>query len=361
MKINNLTASVENSFRKQVQKDSKIKNAYLLVHSERNGVHINIAEGFTNNMPANPQQPIYMASVGKLFTAVIIGILVDKKKLSYDDKITEYLEYGVLNNLHIYKGKDYTDEIRIKHLLNQTSGLTDNFWALLDELIKDKNLIITPREAIEWVKENGRPHFPPGKGFEYTDTNYHLLGLIIENITGEPFHVTLTKYIFEPLDMRHSYMNQYSDPAEKSQFPTADFFIRETRLNDIKGYASLDYAGGGVVATSEDLLKFMKALVHYKIVTKNTLEEMKNACVRLGVGIDYGYGIWKIKTVPLLMPKKFNSWGVLGVTGSFMFYHQEKDAYIIGCFNDSSFERKGIRFMLLNVVNQLYKYKNKNN
>jgi len=59
--------------------------------------------------------------------------------------------------------------------------------------------------------------------------------------------------------------------------------------------------------------------------------------------------------VPLLMPRKFNSWGVAGATGSFMFYHPEKDTYIIGNFNDFSYERKGVRYMLLNVINRLSK------
>ncbi|WP_423189873.1 serine hydrolase domain-containing protein [Alkalibacterium sp. f15] len=356
MKTNNLSKSIENSFRKQVRKDSKIKNAYLLVHSEKEGIHINIAEGSTGTMPANPQQPIYMASVGKLFTSAIIGILVDRGKLSFDDEITKYLDHELTNNLHIYNGKDYTDEVKIKHLLNQTSGLADDFRPLLGKLIKDQNLNITPREAVTWVKNNEKPHFPPGEGFKYTDTNYHLIGLIIESITGEPFHVVLRKYIFEPLDMRHSYMHQFSEPIESSQFPTADFFIDKTKLNDIKGYAGLDYTGGGVVAPTEDLLKFMKALVSYQIVTKNMLEEMKDNCVRFGLGIDYGYGIWKIKTVPLVMPEKLNSWGVAGATGAFMFYHPGKDSYIIGSFNDFSYERKGVRFMLLNVIKQLSKY-----
>lgn len=357
MKKDNLIKSIENSFRKQVQEDRKLKNAYLLVHSEKADIHINIAEGSTGNMPANPQQPNYMASVGKLFTAAIIGILFEKEKLSFDDKIIKYLDRELLNNMDVYKGKDYTDEIKIKHLLNQTSGLADNFRTLLDELIKDQNLNLSPRETIAWVKNNAKPHFSPGRGFKYTDTNYHLLGLIIESITGEPFHVALRKYFFEPLDMRHSYMHHYSEPMERSQFPIADFFIRETRLNDIKGYAGLDYSGGGVVATTEDLLKFMKALVTYQIVTKDTLEEMKNNRAKFGLGIDYGYGIWQITTVPLLMPKKFNSWGVAGATGAFMFYHPEMDAYLIGNFNDFSYERKGVRFMLLNVINQLSKYK----
>lgn len=320
MKTNSIIELIENAFRKQARKDSKIKNAYLLIHSEKEKININIAEGSTGNIPATSQQPIYMASVGKLFTSTIIGILVERGKLSFDDKITKYLDNELTKHLHLYKGKDYTDEIRIKHLLNQTSGLADNFRTLLDELIKQRNLNISPREAVIWTKNNTNPHFPPGKGFKYTDTNYHLIGLIIESITGEPFHVVLSKYIFKPLDMKHSYMHHYSEPIEKSQFPVADFFINETKLNDIKGYASLDYAGGGIVATTEDLLKFMKALVTYQIVTKNTLDEMKSNHAKFGLGINYGYGIWQIATVPLLMPKKLNSWGVAGATGSCIFY-----------------------------------------
>lgn len=110
------------------------------------------------------------------------------------------------------------------------------------------------------------------------------------------------------------------------------------------------------MATTEDLLKFMKALVSYQLVEKHTLEKMKNNCARFGLGIDYGYGIWKIKTIPLAMPEKLNSWGVEGATGAFMFYHPAKDTFIIGSFNDFSYEKKGLQFMLLKVIKQLSKY-----
>ncbi|SFC24573.1 D-alanyl-D-alanine carboxypeptidase [Alkalibacterium subtropicum] len=356
MNKDDLTTSIDRSFRRKVQKDKKLKNAYLLVHSEKAGIHINIAEGATGNVPADPQQPHYMASVGKLFTSTIIGLLVEKGELSFDDAMSKHLQSELIKGLHLYKGKDYTEEIKIRHLLNQTSGLADDFRILLDKLVKDQSLNLSPEKSVMWVKKNAKPHFPPGKGFKYTDTNYHLLGLIIERITGEPFHAALTKYIFEPLDMRHSYMLHYSAPAEISQYPTADFFIKETRLNDREGYGRLDYSGGGVVATNEDLLKFMKALVNYQLVTKDTLEDMKNTTAKFGLGIDYGYGIWKIKTVPLLMPAALNSWGAAGATGAFMFYHPETESYIIGNFNDFSYEKKGVQYMLRSVLRPLSKY-----
>lgn len=351
-----VAASIEAMFRNQVSKDKNVKNAYLLVHSDQKGIHINLAEGATGSFPADPRQPNYMASVGKLFTSTIVSILYEQGMLSFDDRITEHLDQELLKGLHVRKGIDHTNEIRIKHLLNQTSGLPDDFEPLMDELLADPDFSITPREAIEWVKKNSEPHFPPGTGFQYTDTNYHLLGLIIEKRTGLPFHEALKQYIYEPLEMKHSSMLHNSEPMEPCSFPIADFYIRGTRLNEVEAYGSLDYAGGGVVAPTEDLLKFMKALVSHQLVLEGTLQTMMADRNRFTIGIQYGYGIWHLTPVPLLMPKRYASWGAAGVTGAFMFYHPEMDAYFIGSFNDFSYKRKFLRFMG-RTMNQLWKGK----
>jgi D-alanyl-D-alanine carboxypeptidase len=75
MKSTDIQSKIESHFRKQVQNDRKIKNAYLLVESEKLGVKLNIAEGKTGDFDAHPKQPNHLASVGKLFTATVIGIL----------------------------------------------------------------------------------------------------------------------------------------------------------------------------------------------------------------------------------------------------------------------------------------------
>ncbi|MFC1958248.1 serine hydrolase [Chloroflexota bacterium] len=95
-----------------MEEDQKIRNAYLLVHSKTLGIHLKIAEGSTNNVPANENQPYFIASIGKLFTSVLAGILVEQGKLSYEDTITQYLDDDLLHNLHVYKGKDYANQIR---------------------------------------------------------------------------------------------------------------------------------------------------------------------------------------------------------------------------------------------------------
>ena len=99
---------IESSFRKQVQNDKKVKNAYLLVHSVKLGIDINIAEGKTDEIQANPKQANHLASVGKLFTATIIGMLQDKGLLNFDDKIAQYLDADLMDGLNVYKGKDYS-------------------------------------------------------------------------------------------------------------------------------------------------------------------------------------------------------------------------------------------------------------
>ncbi len=147
-------------------------------------------------------------------------------------------------------------------------------------------------------------------------------------------------------------MLHYSEPIEEYP-PVADFYFRDVKMNDLKGYGRLDYAGGGVVATSEDLLRFMQALVAHELVTEDTLKEMKKERAKYGFGIGYGYGIMSFKTIPLIMPKKFNVWGHAGATGAFMFYHPAMDTHLIGTFNQFSYERKGARFMF-KVINKLF-------
>ena len=262
------TSPIETVFRKQVRKDPRVKNAYLLVHSEKTGLHINLAEGPGEDGKPNPQQPNYMTSVGKLFTSVIVGMLHEQGALSFEDPIGDYLDSGLMDGLHVHKGKDYSADIQIRHLLNQTSGLPDNFHPLFDRLLADHDFDIDPREAVEWAKRNLMPQAAPGGKSYYTDTNYHLLGFIVEKVCGEPFHAVMKKLIFDPVGMKHASMLHRSEPEETSPHPAAGFYADDIRLNNIKGFAGIDYAGGSVVAPLEDLLQFMKALVGYRLAAK---------------------------------------------------------------------------------------------
>lgn len=342
------------SFQKLVSSDAKIHNAHLLVHSETNGLHLNLARG-RNETSADSavhiEQPVFMASVGKLFTAVLVAILHEQGRLSFDDKLADFLEPDLLEGLHVFKGHDYSREIRLKHLLNHTSGLPDYFEdkpyvgpGMIERLQSEPDRKYTPHEIITWSKENMKPRFPPGEGFHYSDTGYHLLGLTVEAITSMPFHDALSRYIFEPLEMKHAFLLEYSQPLETCPHSIAGVFFGDINVVHYPSM-SIDYAGGGVTAPLEDILKFMRALVQGRLLSAETLRRMDD-CVKFMVGIDYGYGMMKIRTVPVLMPARYICWGNAGSTGAFMFYHPGLDAYLIGSLNQFRYHVKGIRFML---------------
>lgn len=143
--------------------------------------------------------------------------------------------------------------------------------------------------------------------------------------------------------MNHSYLAHYSEPMVKSDYPVADLYVRDINITQYRSL-SIDYAGGGIVATSEDLLKFMKALVTHEIIRRDTFEKMKD-WAKFSIGIDYGYGLMNFRTIPLLMTKKYNVWGNAGSIGSFMFYHPAMDIYLIGNLNQFRYHSKGIRLM----------------
>jgi len=360
--MTNTQARIESFFRKQVQSDRKVKNAYLLVHSGKLGIDINIAEGTTGKIKANTMQANHLASVGKLFTATIIGMLRDKGLLNFDDKIEQHLDAELMSGLHVYKGREYSSDITIKQLLTQTSGLNDVFFHLFRRMISNPDLEINVREALQWGKEHLKPVGRPGERHFYTDTNYYLLGLIVESITGQEFHQVMHKMIFEPLGMENAYVNGFSEPKTKAQFPPADIFIFNINCIDNRRIARIDYAGGGVVAPLNEYLIFMKALVNNQLVKEGTLNKMIYDDIKMGfpaIGFDYGYSIWKPKAIPLLLPGKYFCWGCVGVTGAFMFYHPGTGSFIIGTFNDKSYTSKALRFMLMKVVKELLRFKGK--
>lgn len=352
---NTLQSTIEAAFRRQVQGDRNVKNAYLLVKSDRRDVELRVAEGTTGETPANVRQPIHMTSVGKLFTATVIGLLHEGGELSFDAPIATYLDDELMRGLHVVRGQDLSDQIQVRHLLNQSSGLADVFWPLLQRMRDDPSLELTPREAVLWGKEHLTPKARPGQRHHYTDTNYHLLGLIVEQVTGAPFHTALHGRLFSPLGMDSAFMQGYSRPAIASDQPVADLYVEGVNYAGDARFSRLDYAGGGVTAELDDYLTFMQALVEHELVTRGTLDRMLSDDHRSLPGMRYGYATWKVVTVPLLSPALYNCWGCVGVTGAFMFFHPGTGSYLIGSFGDDSYRSKALRFMLSKLLRPLAK------
>jgi D-alanyl-D-alanine carboxypeptidase len=350
MNIEQAKSKIEKKFKSIVEANQKISNAYLLIHSDKHNIHWNIAHGHTDNMTARAEQPYHTASVGKTFTAVIIAKLVEEGKINYDDSINKYLTNDIMKDLHVYKGTDYSQDICIKHLVNNTSGIPDfyeskpkNSTSFIETLLDDLSRVWTPQETIQWSKQYLSPRFIPGKRLHYSNTGYNLLGLIIENVTSKPFHDVLHEFLFSPLKMNHSYLSQYSKPTESNGFPIANLNIanREIKVEEFRSSTSV-YAGGQTVSTSEDMLLFMKALVSNSLIQKESFSAM-HQWHKMWPSIDYGYGLMRIRMIPFT--QKYNVWGHLGSTGSFMLYNPAMDVYIIGSFNKTGLTAKGVRFI----------------
>ena len=347
-------------FEKRVMSDKKIGDALLLIHSDSLHIHWNTAVSKDKANQINKDHPYHFASIGKTITSVMISILYEKGLIDFEDNIAKYLDKDIIEGLHFYKGIDYSNEILVRQLLNHTSGIADYFFdkskdgiRLVDLMYKEPDRLWTPVETINWAKQNLKPRFAPGKGFHYSDTNYQLLGLIIEKITGKPLHKVFHEHIFEPLEMNNTWQYFYSEPKEASPRQIVNIYYKDLNLAKAQSI-SMDWAGGGIVSTSEDMLKFIKALVNNEIIKNETFDKMKD-WARFGPGIRYGYGIMNFRII--FMPKKYEIWGNSGSIGAFMYYNPSMDVYMIGSFHKWNCQRLPIMFILqtLRRINKSYK------
>ncbi|MFW5695441.1 MAG: serine hydrolase domain-containing protein, partial [Alkalispirochaeta sp.] len=353
--MSNCQSTIETAFRKQVRGDRTVRRAFLRVSSPKVGVDLTAAESGTGEA-VHEEQPNHLASVGKLFTATVIAMLHERGALSFSDRIADYLDPELMKGLHVYRGRDYSGEITIRQLLMQTTGLYDVFYPLWKRMMADPSWRITTREAVEWGKEHMRPVAEPGRKHHYTDTNYYLLGFVVESVTGKPFHEVVNELIFDPLGMNHAWMHGFSQPKEESPHPAAGLYMKGVDFSAVRGAAAIDYAGGSVVAPLSDYLVFMQALVEHRLVGAETLQQMIDDDVYMGfptVGFDYGYSIWKPRSIPLLMPPEMYCWGCVGVTGAFMFYHPRTESHVIGTFNDFAYRGRALSFMVRRVIKPL--------
>lgn len=317
--------------------NENIKSGILQVYSETRGIDIQWAESKEDSISI--QRPFYTASVTKMLTATSIGILKDQKIINFEDNIAQYLTDSLMSNLHVLDGKEYSNDLTIAHLLQHTSGLPDYFTDetidgspnVINQLLVDRNKIWAPQELIEFTKDKMKPHFNPGQGYHYTDTEYVLLALIIENVSGLSLDKFFKQHIFQPLKMHSSYINLKSSAIDNS-IDIAKFYASEYELSSLKSL-SADWGGGGLVSTTKDLIRFLKAFNENLIVTKETRLEMQN-WVNETKGMEYGFGIRKVSIDKLTETESdLQLIGHSGSTASFLWYCPQLDIYISGTLN----------------------------
>ncbi|TGN18417.1 serine hydrolase domain-containing protein [Leptospira idonii] len=360
-------------FLNKVQNGKNIKTGTLLVHSDRLQLHWKF--GYEKVSKEEKQskyasdRPFHIASIGKVFTSVLIWKQIEIGKLSLNDPVEKILGKEILKDLFVFQGKDHSSEVTISHLLSHTSGIADYFEStdsnpngsqisVLEEIRKDPKKFWTPKELLDFTKHHLKAVSIPGEKFHYSDTGYILLGLVVEKLSGRTFEKELEEIIFSHLGMNHSYMHLRSKPKEKTNLPLSRMSLGDTDVTDYTS-VSADWAGGGIISTAEDLLLFQKALVSGKLIRQETYERMKGS-YPFRDGILYGYGLMTVRfgDILFLMAGTPDVHGHSGILSTLMFYCPEYDAHIISNFGSSddiegSFEMMFRLLSFLEAVNKL--------
>ena len=208
-----------------------------------------------------------IASVTKTFTAAAILRLVEDGKLSLDDPIAHHLS---LATVALLRHDGYAvDRIHIRQLLQHTSGLYDYAEdpAYQTFVVSHPRHRWTRAEQVRFAMTHGRPLFPPGTNFHYSDTAYVLLGEMLERLTGNGLASAYRALLrFDKLGLNHTYLETLEARPVKAK-PRAHQYLGTV---DTAGFdPSFDlYGGGGLVSTVDDLARFYNALLGGQLFKK---------------------------------------------------------------------------------------------
>jgi CubicO group peptidase (beta-lactamase class C family) len=221
----------------------------------------------------------HIASVSKTFTAMATLKLAQMGKLSLDDDVKKFLPAFPYEN------------VRVKDLLSHRSGLP-NYLYFMDKLGWDTKQHVTNKDVLDYLVKFKPPATRPNTHFTYCNTNYALLGLIIEKASGETYADFLKQQFFTPLHMDDTYVWNIDDSA--TAMPSYDYRGRQEAFT----FLDCGFGDKNIYSTPEDLLKWDQALYTNEIISKEMLEKAYTPYSNEKPGIrNYGYG-WRMNVYP---------------------------------------------------------------
>jgi D-alanyl-D-alanine carboxypeptidase len=269
-----------------------------------------------------------IASVTKLFTATVVLRLVERGQLGLHDRMVDHLPADITAGLHVMDGVDRTDQITVEHLLGHTSGLPDYYEeaprgtrSAQARLLAGEDAPMPFHEVLRLVRDDLTPHFPPQPRdatrcrARYTDTNYQLLGAIIEAVAGRSLRDVFDDELFGPLalDDTSSYPN--SPRSGASPEPQVSVWAGSTVLQP-SGALTHQVPDGGMISTVADQVTFMRALIGGQVFQDPaTWQRMQQRFNRVFFPIEYGLGVMRYAP-PRWMSPLFAIPPVVGHTGS---------------------------------------------
>ena len=282
------------------------------------------------------------ASNTKTMTAAVIVLLVQQGKLRFDDPVSKYVQ-GVPNG----------DEISVGELLEMRSGLYNYTSApeLAESLDDDPTRVWTPEELLA-IAFKRPPLSAPGQEYDYCNTNYVLLGLIVEEIEGVPLAKVFQDRLFRPLGMKHTLLpvdtsNAIPEPYSHGYLYGGSSYalVDAPYPADLRAAAkagtlepndatwqnpSYAFAAGGAISTADDLAIWMRALVGGKLFDadhqRQWLDSLEPQDPSKPLGQKYGYGISQITFGPNSM---YFHGGEMPGYNSFMGYDPINDVTLI--------------------------------
>ena len=302
--------------------------------------------------------PYFVASISKLYLAVVVMLLVEDGKLRLDESLATYLPADLLAGLHVWKGHDVTRNITLRHLLSNTSGLADYYEeraadgrSFRDRLVANGDADIDPVEALRIVREELRPNFlPQDLGARrvraaYSDTNFLLLGLIVEAAVGSPLGQVYLQRLVEPLGLRRTWLWRRTEPLSGDKTEPAKVWFGNRPL--VLDRAMRGFTEDGIVSTVRDKLRFMRALVTGQVfASPRTLAEMQARWHRIFYPFDYGLGMMRLKLPAIMTLGRLPEMvGHAGSTGTWLFHVPELGVATAGTFNQAASPAKPIRLL----------------
>ncbi len=259
--------------------------------------------------PVNQDDLFKIGSISKTFTSATILKLLEEEKLSLEDTLDKWLPDSIINNIPNAK------DISIEQLLNHTSGIfsyTNNPQFGLDEFAIELEGadIDRSREAILKNYVAGEDaYFAPGESFFYSNTNYLLLGMLIEAATGNSYQSEVNRLILSPLELSNTYfvgdeipegrlVRGYGDLISEDGELGADGIFEDT--TELFSSLASTLADGGIISNTKDVARFSDALFGGELLTPESLNKMlswSNIDEReVQVGDDYGLGVYEEQT-----------------------------------------------------------------
>jgi D-alanyl-D-alanine carboxypeptidase len=271
--------------------------------------------------------PFRIASITKVFVAVVVLQLVEEGRLGLDDQVSAHLAGYALQ------------PVTIRQLLNHTSGIPDYTLAtgFNKQLLEHRDRRWTTGEVLALV-QGTKPQFPAGTGYAYSNTDYILLGEVISSVTGTSWAHEVRSRILDPLRLRGTYIAGLEPPLE----PVVPGYFDADNDGDVENvetgrpWTALETSegpAGAIVSTMPDLLVFGDALFRGSLVEHSTLQAMVADGPFHPRFTNYGLG------VEILRPDyRTTIWGHGGFVPGFksvLWYVPSRDAVIVVLTNDT--------------------------